>query len=300
MKSIYESWQKSANILYNNRFPEFNVDESKNLYPPSRQPLVMFARQSQKSPAVNKLLANVDWILQQSFYFYLHEIIGAETKIICNANGKILCDNYSVQFDEEIKKISTTIVIDESFHNMAALDAMTQLLNKTRTKPMEFSDSSIVEELLNNCYRELHPRYRNDLELIINCILENTITKDLDLFLHHEDEDNLHPFFLDVIKQHFHDEARHSIFAHMLYDQFWLRLDPEIKGNLRPIVLFFVDKYLEHCLTSNYEFTELLLDHLQISSPTRDEALLFCHNFSGNNQDIMKQTIMKLLDNFES
>lgn len=295
MDNFFNSWKLNANINTNKQLPIFSIEDNGFLYPRSRQPLLIFAENNKSHHEMQNVIAQKNWISQQSFYFYLHEILGSETNIICTANSKIISNQYSVLFSQNIAKSATTIIIDEAFHSLAALDAITQLQEKTGIKQLNFAKCSLAETLLKDHYRLIRAEYQNDFLLIICCILENTITKDLDLFLHRDNDENISPFFLAVIEQHFRDEARHSVFANLLLRHFWDSLDHQEKQNLTPMIISFVNQYIEHNLTSDIEFTHLLLNHFQLNE-LKNEALHFCNNFSHGNMQTIKKSIANLFE----
>lgn len=245
MLNIYNSWVNSAGVR-----KQINVDQNVSngeFYLQDRQPLINFAKRNIiEYPDLEIVIKNRDWLLQQSFYFYLQEIVSLETNFICASNSGIINDEYSVKFDNDSKIVASTIIIDEGFHTNSALLAIAKLKELTQIKPIKIQHESNLYTILQQCYKLLDPKIHQDFNLIVNCILENTVTKDLDLFLMKKEESRLNSFTLDLLEKHFRDEARHSLFAYQILTIFWAEVDEDEKIQLLPTIRYFVNEYLKH------------------------------------------------------
>ncbi len=290
MLNLYNSWLNSAGVR---RGVDFNNLISDGYFcPEERQPLLNYAKQLLVGhPEQEIILKNAEWILLQSFYYYLLDVASLETAFICKVNSGIINDDFSVKFDQETKIVASTIIIDEGFHTNLALLAIEKIKELTNIQPLKTIHDANIYQILQCCYQQLNPELHDNFNLLVNCILENTLTKDLDLVLTKKDISQLNSFTLDVLEKHFRDEARHSVYAFKVAEQFWQKLEPTDRVQLIPALKYFVNEYLEHDILQDINFNRIILASLNISYATASAAMEYCQHFNHSHKETLKQSL---------
>lgn len=255
-KNIYQDkWESRSSIRTRPRkYIDFSL--SGDFFPPDKQLLLLI-------PEVSDLGNRVkSEILLQSFYKYLNDIVGLESKLIIAACNKLLSTDIVVKYSEETKLNTHTIIIDEYYHIYVAKDMINQLNSKFLSLPQlsyEVSDAYAAVETIKNLLSE---KYHDIFEILAVCIFETTLVRELIEFF---DSKDIHPSVKYYINDHMNDEAKHYGFFYDLLCYTWNNLSDKYKENIGKHFADFVKLYLN--INSEKNFNIQVLIHL-----LKDEA----------------------------
>lgn len=250
---IQNKWENRAIVRSRPRLV-FDKNGEGYFYPISKQPLCYH-------PLIEDLGEEARiFILAQSMYKYSNDIATIETRIVNNTVLKLLNNQHSVKFDDSQKIGAYTVMIDEAYHAYVAYDAMLQITEYTGIHPLVLPQKIEIEFAIEAVKKDLDPSLHKDFELIAVCIAENTLTKEIVMMI---DQNETHPFFQKMIKEHLADESRHSGYFFEILEYFWANLATEYREALRNIIVKFIELYLGINVQKNFD--QQILRHLGIS-----------------------------------
>ena len=233
MQTLY-NWEKNSTIRNKPRRILIQ-DGSKYFFPIMEQPLCLH-------PIITELgEETIQWILVQSAYMFMKNILINETEVVCKIAQKIIDKKTFFFLSEEMKQNLLTVIIDENYHAHVAQDFIQQVSNFTKIKPItSFSESSLtrsIQLMLATLPENCHFLF----EIIAVCIAENSITKELVATIKDPD---VNIFFNEVNSDHLADEGRHCVIFSELLSIFWQEIPEEIKKIIGPCLPNFMCEYL--------------------------------------------------------
>ncbi|NDL01336.1 diiron oxygenase [Photorhabdus bodei] len=255
LSSYTAKWEQRASIRTRpEKYIDFDIPGF--FFPEEKQPLLL----DESLQHISYEIKNE--ILIQAFFKYLNDIINLEIKLINSACNKIIYNDLSVKYHEQMKINAYTIVIDEYYHVYIARNMMNQLKAKfpdIKELSYPISDAYVaVSEIMSR----LSPRYHDLFEIIAVCIFETTLVKELVEFFNSE---NVHPSIKYYVNDHMNDESRHYLYFHELLQYTWHHMSDDETYGIGQHIADFVKLYLN--IESEKQFnTELL------SSITNDRA----------------------------
>ena len=127
-QSFSESWEERATIRTRPR--RRLEDDEKLIFPASRQPLVMSATFMQECSHLQH------FVLVQSLYKFINDVVIFETEIVDKTARSIAKDNFAIRFPFACRYDAMTVVVDEDYHALVAMDYMQQTLELTGIEPI--------------------------------------------------------------------------------------------------------------------------------------------------------------------
>lgn len=261
-QSRQPQWEKHASIRSRPR--RFLSDEENpgDFYPPSRQPLT-----------VHPLLQNLakdkrQFILVQSLYKYMNDIVNIEKDIINNVCYKITKGQYFIQFSDEMKHDALSILIDESYHAYVALDFMAQVAAQTHIKPLPLPEHTELSDAIEDLGSALDLQTRKNFEFIAVCIAEHALTNDLIAIAKSKD---VCKTFYYVMHDHVLDEGRHAKYFATMLDIFWHFLPEEQKAVIGLLLPELLTRYFRPDLQRSFD--KIILESIGIDN-TKIESIL--------------------------
>ena len=130
--SIADEWERRATIRTRPRRVLENDDNL--IYPLCRQPLVLSATFVEQCPQWR------DFVLLQSFYKFINDVVIFETDIVDKTARSIAKDRFSVPFPLVCRYDAMTVVVDEDYHALVALDFLQQTVAMTGIQPLDLPE----------------------------------------------------------------------------------------------------------------------------------------------------------------
>lgn len=232
--SFQEKWESRGSIRTRPRkFIDFN--QSGYFFPEDKQPLLLSSNLIDLDPEVKKL------VLLQSFYKYLNDIVNLEIKLINSVCGKLIYSDLIVEYSDETKLNTYTIIIDEFYHVYVAKDMMLQLSQQyPNLEKFNYPNSDAYNAVM-SIKNKLDQQYHDMFEIIAVCIFETTLVRELVEFFN---SDNVHPSIKHYVNDHMNDEARHYGFFYELLCYTWANLQEDYKENIGKYIADFIKLYL--------------------------------------------------------
>lgn len=127
-QSFSESWEERATIRTRPR--RRLEDDGKLIFPISRQPLVMGAT------FIRECAHLQHFVLAQSLYKFINDVVIFETEIVDKTARSIAKDNFAIRFPFACRYDAMTVVVDEDYHALVAMDYMQQTIELTGIEPI--------------------------------------------------------------------------------------------------------------------------------------------------------------------
>lgn len=130
--SFIDAWEGRATIRTRPRRMVENDD--KLIYPLSRQPLVL-------NDTFTRECAHLrDYALVQSLYKFINDVVIFETEIVDRTARSIAKDHFTIRFPFACRYDAMTVVVDEDYHALVAMDFMQQTIALTGIEPIPLPD----------------------------------------------------------------------------------------------------------------------------------------------------------------
>lgn len=262
-----ERWERYASVRSHPRkkFIIENNNSGHYFYPPNKQVLCLH-------PNVMDLGEEAkQFILTQSFYKYANDIAMIETEVINQTVMGIANQRLPLVFEFSLRQIAMSVLTDESYHAFVALDSMNQVERLTGITPLKMPMETDLSYAIMQSKKLLDASYFDIFDLIVVCIAENTLTKEL-ISIH--DEPEVNSVFKHIIREHLADESRHARFFQTILPECWEQLDDTSQNAIGEVLPYFLRHYLS---------TEI-----QISF---DKEILYALNFNTKQvEKIIKET----------
>ena len=249
--SFIDAWEGRATIRTRPRRMVENDD--KLIYPLSRQPLVL-------SDTFTRECAHLrDYALVQSLYKFINDVVIFETEIVDRTARSIAKDHFTIRFPFACRYDAMTVVVDEDYHALVAMDFMQQTIALTGIEPIQLPDEIELSRAIPAALALAPEHLRSAVELICVAIAENTVTNDVAAFAKDE---SVKQSVKGLMADHLLDEGRHSGFWARLVRIYWHTASQQDRESIARIMPVFIAQYLTNDIQSGFDFT--LIDHLQV------------------------------------
>jgi hypothetical protein len=254
--SFADAWESRATIRTRPRRVLENDD--KLIYPLSRQPLVLSETFLRECPQQR------DFTLVQTLYKFINDVVIFETEIVDKTARSIAKNRFAVAFPFACRYDAMTVVVDEDYHALVAMDFMQQTVAMTGIAPIDLPDEIELSRAIPAAV-ELAPQHlRGAVELICVAIAENTVTGDVAAFAK---DDTVKQSIKGLMADHLLDEGRHSGFWSRMVRIYWHTASEDDRRCIAQILPVFIGHYLTNDIQKSFDFR--LIDALQISDATR-------------------------------
>ncbi|MGC7840912.1 diiron oxygenase [Pseudomonas wayambapalatensis] len=255
-RSFADSWEERATIRTRPR--RRLEDDQRLIYPLSRQPLVLSATFQRACPHLR------DFVLVQSLYKFINDVVIFETEIVDRTARRIAKDRFTVRFPFACRYDAMTVVVDEDYHALVAMDFLQQTIALTGLEPIALPTEIELSRAIPTALARVPETLRDALELICVGIAENTLTDDVAAFAR---DDTVKPSVKGLMADHLLDEGRHSSFWARLTRIYW-QAAPEVDRQMIAQVLpVFLGQYLTNDIQQAFDFN--LIEALPVSETLR-------------------------------
>lgn len=256
-RSFASDWEYQATVRTRPR--RLLEEDDKLIYPLCRQPLVLSAGFLEHCPQWR------DFVLVQTFYKFINDVVIFETEIVDKTARNIAKDRFSIPFPATCRYDAMTVVVDEDYHALVALDFMQQTLEQTGIAPLKLPAAIELSRAI-PAAQALAPTHLQDaVELICVAIAENTVTHDVAAFTK---DDSVKQSVRGLMADHLADEGRHAIFWANLVRLYWQTASDEDRHCIAHVLPVFLQHYLTNDLQRGFDL--LLIEHLDISAHARE------------------------------
>ncbi|WP_156356744.1 diiron oxygenase, partial [Pseudomonas sp. NBRC 111142] len=233
-------------------------DDQRLIYPLSRQPLVQSATFQRACPHLR------DFVLVQSLYKFINDVVIFETEIVDRTARRIAKDRFTVRFPFACRYDAMTVVVDEDYHALVAMDFLQQTIALTGLEPIALPTEIELSRAIPSALAQVPEALRDALELICVGIAENTLTDDVAAFAR---DDTVKPSVKGLMADHLLDEGRHSSFWARLTRIYW-QAAPEVDRQMIAQVLpVFLGQYLTNDIQQAFDFN--LIEALPVNETLR-------------------------------
>ncbi|KNH19248.1 diiron oxygenase [Pseudomonas sp. SWRI79] len=255
-QSFADAWESRATIRTRPRRVLENDD--KLIYPLSRQPLVLSETFLRECPEQR------DFALVQTLYKFINDVVIFETEIVDKTARSIAKNRFSVAFPFACRYDAMTVVVDEDYHALVAMDFMQQTVAMTGIAPIALPDEIELSRAIPAAVALAPEHLRSAVELICVAIAENTVTGDVAAFAK---DDTVKQSIKGLMADHLLDEGRHSGFWARLVRIYWHTASEDDRQCIAQILPVFIGHYLTNDIQKSFDFR--LIDALQISDVAR-------------------------------
>ena len=255
-QSFAEAWESRATIRTRPR--RLLEDDQRLIYPLSRQPLVLSETFLRECPQQR------DFALVQTLYKFINDVVIFETEIVDKTARSIAKNRFAVAFPFACRYDAMTVVVDEDYHALVAMDFMQQTVALTGIEPIQLPDEIELSRAIPAAVA-LAPEYlRSAVELICVAIAENTVTGDVAAFAR---DDSVKPSIKGLMADHLLDEGRHSSFWARMVRIYWHTASDADRETIAQILPVFIGHYLTNDIQKSFDLR--LIDALTVSETTR-------------------------------
>ncbi|CAI8835183.1 P-aminobenzoate N-oxygenase AurF [compost metagenome] len=255
-QSFADAWESRATIRTRPRRVLENDD--KLIYPLSRQPLVLSETFVRQCPEQR------DFALVQTLYKFINDVVIFETEIVDKTARSIAKNRFAVEFPFACRYDAMTVVVDEDYHALVAMDFMQQTIALTGITPIELPDEIELSRAIPAAVALAPEHLRSAVELICVAIAENTVTGDVAAFAK---DDTVKQSIKGLMADHLLDEGRHSGFWARLVRIYWHAASADDRQCIAQILPVFIAHYLTNDIQKSFDFC--LIDALQINDSAR-------------------------------
>ncbi|GAB0064037.1 diiron oxygenase [Pseudomonas syringae] len=249
--SFIDAWEGRATIRTRPR--RIVENDEKLIYPLSRQPLVL------SDTFIRECAHLRDYALVQSLYKFINDVVIFETEIVDRTARSIAKDHFTIRFPFACRYDAMTVVVDEDYHALVAMDFMQQTIALTGIAPIPLPDEIELSRAIPAALALAPEHLRSAVELICVAIAENTVTNDVAAFAKDE---SVKQSVKGLMADHLLDEGRHSGFWARLVRIYWHTAPQQDRESIARIMPVFIAQYLTNDLQNGFDFT--LIDHLQV------------------------------------
>ncbi|MGE7993363.1 diiron oxygenase [Pseudomonas sp. NPDC089554] len=255
-RSFAESWEERATIRTRPR--RLVEDDQRLIYPLSRQPLVLGATFQRECPQLR------DFVLVQSLYKFINDVVIFETEIVDRTARRIAKDRFAVRFPFACRYDAMTVVVDEDYHALVAMDFLQQTIALTGIEPIALPGEIELSRAIPAALAQVPEQLRDALELVCVGIAENTLTDDVAAFAR---DDTVKPSVKGLMADHLLDEGRHSSFWARLTRIYWQAAPEAQREAIAEVLPVFLAQYLTNDIQQAFDFS--LIAALPVSEPVR-------------------------------
>lgn len=255
-RSFADDWVRRATIRTRPR--RLLEDDNKLIFPLCRQPLVLSATFLEQCPQWR------DFVLVQSFYKFINDVVIFETEIVDKTARNIAKNRFSPPFPLACRYDAMTVVVDEDYHALVALDFLQQAVEMTGIQPLDLPGQIELSRALPAAQAQVPAHLHDAVELIGVAIAENTVTHDVAAF---SKDDSVKSSIRGLMADHLFDEGRHAQFWTQLVRLYWQSANPHERDSIAQALPVFLEHYLTNDLQKDFDLH--LIEHLEISADTR-------------------------------
>ncbi|WP_409316492.1 diiron oxygenase [Pseudomonas sp. KCJK9016] len=257
-QSFADAWESRATIRTRPR--RVLEDDARLIYPLSRQPLVLSETFLRECPEQR------DFALVQTLYKFINDVVIFETEIVDKTARSIAKNRFAMAFPFACRYDAMTVVVDEDYHALVAMDFMQQTVALTGIEPIELPNEIELSRAIPAAV-ELAPEHlRSAVELICVAIAENTVTGDVAAFAR---DDTVKPSIKGLMADHLLDEGRHSSFWARMVRIYWHTASDADRECIAQILPVFIGHYLTNDIQKSFDLR--LIDALPVNDATRRE-----------------------------
>lgn len=257
--SFVDAWEGRATIRTRPR--RMLEHDEKLIYPLSRQPMVLSATFTRECAQLR------DYALVQTLYKFINDVVIFETEIVDKTARSIAKNRFAIPFPFACRYDAMTVVIDEDYHALVAMDFMQQTIAMTGIEPIALPQEIELSRAIPAAVALAPEHLRSAVELICVAIAENTVTNDVAAFAK---DDSVKQSIKGLMADHLLDEGRHSGFWARLVCIYWQGAAKEDRECIARIMPVFIAQYLTNDIQKSFDFN--LIEHLQVS-PAIKQAL---------------------------
>jgi len=255
-QSFADAWESRATIRTRPRRVVENDD--KLIYPLSRQPLVLSETFLRECPEQR------DFALVQTLYKFINDVVIFETEIVDKTARSIAKNRFAMTFPFACRYDAMTVVVDEDYHALVAMDFMQQTVAMTGITPIELPDEIELSRAIPAAVALAPEHLRGAVELICVAIAENTVTGDVAAFAK---DDTVKQSIKGLMADHLLDEGRHSGFWSRMVRIYWHTASDDDRQCIAQILPVFIGHYLTNDIQKSFDFR--LIESLHISDAAR-------------------------------
>ncbi|MBA1296737.1 diiron oxygenase [Pseudomonas lurida] len=252
-----DDWERRATIRTRPR--RLLENDNKLIFPVCRQPLVLSATFVEHCPQWR------EFVLVQSFYKFINDVVIFETEIVDKTARAIAKNRFSLAFPLACRVDAMTVVVDEDYHALVALDFLQQTVALTGIAPLDLPSHIELSRALPAAQAQAPAHLRDAVELIGVAIAENTVTHDVAAF---SKDSSVKGAIRGMMADHLFDEGRHARFWTSLVRLYWQAASAQDRDAIAHVLPTFLGHYLTHELQKNFDLH--LIDHLDISPNVRN------------------------------
>jgi hypothetical protein len=253
---IADDWERRATIRTRPR--RVLENDNKLIYPQCRQPMVLSATFTEHCPQWR------DFVLLQSFYKFINDVVIFETDIVDRTARRIAKNRFSVHFPLTCRVDAMTVVVDEDYHALVALDFLQQTVAMTGVQPLSLPEQIELSRAVPAAQAQVPDRLHDAVELIAVAIAENTVTHDVAAF---SKDSSVKASVRGLMADHLSDEGRHAQFWTRLVRLYWQAASPDDRDSIAHVLPTFLAHYLTNDLQKNFDLQ--LLEHLDVPPDVR-------------------------------
>jgi len=255
-QSFADAWEQRATIRTRPR--RVLEDDERLIYPLSRQPLVLSDTFLRECPEQR------DFALVQTLYKFINDVVIFETEIVDKTARSIAKDRFAVAFPFACRYDAMTVVVDEDYHALVAMDFMQQTVAMTGIEPIQLPDQIELSRAIPAAVALAPEHLRSAVELICVAIAENTVTGDVAAFAR---DDSVKPSIKGLMADHLLDEGRHSSFWARMVRIYWHTASEADRETIAQMLPVFIGHYLTNDIQKSFDLR--LIDALPVSEATR-------------------------------
>lgn len=255
-QSFADAWENRATIRTRPR--RVLEDDERLIYPLSRQPLVLSETFLRECPQQR------DFALVQTLYKFINDVVIFETEIVDKTARSIAKNRFAVAFPFACRYDAMTVVVDEDYHALVAMDFMQQTVAMTGIEPIQLPDEIELSRAIPAAVALAPEHLRSAVELICVAIAENTVTGDVAAFAR---DDSVKPSIKGLMADHLLDEGRHSSFWARMVRIYWHTASAADRETIAQILPVFIGHYLTNDIQKAFDLR--LINALPVSEATR-------------------------------
>jgi len=255
-QSFADAWESRATIRTRPR--RVLEDDERLIYPLSRQPLVLSETFLRECPQQR------DFALVQTLYKFINDVVIFETEIVDQTARAIAKNRFAVPFPFACRYDAMTVVVDEDYHALVAMDFMQQTVAMTGIEPIELPAEIELSRAIPAAVALAPEHLRSAVELICVAIAENTVTGDVAAFAR---DDTVKPSIKGLMADHLLDEGRHSSFWARMVRIYWHTANDADRETIAQILPVFIGHYLTNDIQKSFDLR--LIDALPVSDAIR-------------------------------
>ncbi len=255
-QSFADVWESRATIRTRPR--RVLENDERLIYPLSRQPLVLSETFLRECPQQR------DFALVQTLYKFINDVVIFETEIVDKTARSIAKNRFAVAFPFACRYDAMTVVVDEDYHALVAMDFMQQTVAMTGIEPIRLPDQIELSRAIPAAVALAPEHLRSAVELICVAIAENTVTGDVAAFAR---DDTVKPSIKGLMADHLLDEGRHSSFWARMVRIYWHTASEADREAIAKILPVFIGHYLTNDIQKSFDLR--LIDALPVSEVTR-------------------------------